>query len=168
MSALLKLAMTIFVLWLASPCSVSGEENAVFFVVRHAEKASSGSDPALSPIGQKRAESLKQMLQQLRVDSIFSTDFVRTKATVQPLSVDNNIAIELYRDPTQEWIDSVIKKGKGKRTLIVGHSNTVPSIVSRLTGNQIPTIGERYDDLFIVVISENNRSFVSLKYGESH
>jgi broad specificity phosphatase PhoE len=151
--------------WAPSLCSA---EDTVFFVVRHAEKASMDSDPPLSTAGAKRAEQLRQTLENLNVNAIYHTDDIRTKATAQPLAAKMHITPEKYDDPTHTWVADVIAKQKGKRTLIVGHSDTVSTIVGRLTGKTIPEIGDHFDNLFIVVISDDGKSVVRLKYGESN
>jgi broad specificity phosphatase PhoE len=146
--------------------SLAVADDTVFFVVRHAEKANVGSDPALSSAGEKRAEQLKDSLKHLNVDAIFHTDFIRSKATAKPLADELHITPETYDDPTQSWVDNVVAARKGKRTLIVGHSDTVNIIVNSLTGKTIPAIGEHFDNLFIVVISDDGKSVVRLKYGD--
>src|SRR5215471_12489103 len=52
----------------------------VIFIVRHAEKASSGDkDPDLSPKGQKRANTLAHILKDSYITSVFVTEFKRTQ-----------------------------------------------------------------------------------------
>jgi hypothetical protein len=50
--------------------SLSFAADTVFFVVRHAEKATMGSDPPLTTAGEKRAEQLRQTLEHLNVNAI--------------------------------------------------------------------------------------------------
>src|SRR5215510_6597584 len=57
----------------------------VIFIVRHAEKASTGDkDPDLSPEGQKRAKTLAHILQDSQITSVFVTEFKRTQRTAAP------------------------------------------------------------------------------------
>jgi len=139
----------------------------VFFVVRHAEKVSEAEDPLLSPEGVKRAEQLKQTLEHLRVDAIFHTDRIRTRETAAPLATKLKITPTTYPYDTfgQAWTDSLLASHKGKRVLIVGHSNTVPAIVGQLSGKTIPDLGNQYDNLFVVTVSDDGRSVIQLKYG---
>ena len=56
---------------------------------------------------------------------------------------------------------------KGNRLLVVGHSNTTPTLVNALVGKeQFPMIDEsEYGDLFVVTISEaGDAAAVLLKY----
>jgi len=140
----------------------------VFFVVRHAEREAGNGDVSLSPAGTKRAEQLMETLKNLRIDAIYHTKFKRSEQTAAPLAGKLNITPEKYDDATQQWVDGVISAQQGKRVLIVGHSDTVHDIVSRLTGNTVPAIGDRFDNLFVVVISGNDKSMVHLHYGEAN
>ena len=57
----------------------------VVFIVRHAEKASTGgNDPDLSVEGQKRADALAQILKDSKITSVFVTEFKRTQETAAP------------------------------------------------------------------------------------
>src|SRR5947209_14500127 len=57
----------------------------VIFIVRHAEKASTGGkDPDLSVQGQKRADALAHILKDSQITSVFVTEFKRTQETAAP------------------------------------------------------------------------------------
>src|SRR4029450_5445359 len=57
----------------------------VVFIVRHAEKASTGgNDPDLSLQGQKRADTLAHILKDSQITSVFVTEFKRTQETAAP------------------------------------------------------------------------------------
>src|SRR4051812_14941445 len=125
-------------IWLAflglMPCSDLNllAADTVFFVVRHAEKADETNDPHLSSAGAKRAEQLMQALENLRVDGIYTTAFRRTNETAQALATKRQLTPITYADPTKTWIDSIVAVEKGKRVLVVGHSDTVDVIINRL------------------------------------
>ena len=54
----------------------------VIFIVRHAEKATTGgNDPELSVAGQKRAEALARILKDSQITTVFVTEFKRTQET---------------------------------------------------------------------------------------
>ena len=54
----------------------------VVFIVRHAEKASTGGkDPDLSVQGQKRADALAHFLRDSQITSVFVTEFKRMQET---------------------------------------------------------------------------------------
>lgn len=125
-----------------------------YFVVRHAEKepATMSSDVPLSAEGKQRAEALKEVLLHKNIQSIYSTNYIRTKATAQPLAEVKNITIQIY-DPADTGFVSRIKNTTTGNVLIVGHSNTVDDIVNRFMGTKV-IAGDlpetQYGDLFVV------------------
>lgn len=139
-----------------------------FFIVRHAEKVDESKDPALSSIGHERAEQLKQTLAHLRIEAIYSTDFSRTKQTVQPLAELLGIDIRLYTRPSSAWSNELVQQHQGKRILIVGHSNTITEIASLLSGKQLATSGDEYDNIYVVSVADDAKEVVRLKYGQAH
>jgi len=142
-------------------------EETVFFVIRHAEKMSETGDTPLSEAGKKRAKQLCDTLKNLRIDTIFHTDYLRTKQTAEPLATKLHITPNVYTESDQNWIDQLLSSQKGKRVLIVGHSDTAPQIAGRLAGKHVEEIGDEYDNLFIVVIADQQKSMLRLKYGAS-
>ena len=127
------------------------------YVVRHAEKAPAGTgsmmstDVPLSDAGTQRAEKLKTILQKEKIVAIYSTQTIRTVATVQPLSQLKNIPVRLYshRDTLPAFIQKVKQQKKGT-VVIVGHSNTVDDLVNQFLGKQeLSDLPEtEYDNLF--------------------
>ena len=64
------------------------------FFLRHAEKLVDGtSDPALSPVGRIRAEALVSLLEGEQVTHLFSTEYKRTRQTLEPLAKRANLEI---------------------------------------------------------------------------
>ena len=125
-----------------------------YYIVRHAERASPTtmtSDMPLSEVGKQRAQALKDLLQNENIKRIFSTNYLRTKSTAQPLADALHVPVELY-DPGDSTFISRLKAIKGN-ALIVGHSNTVDDLVNGLTGRR-EVNGDlsdiQYGDLLIV------------------
>lgn len=146
-----------------------------YYVVRHAEKATPttmsnttmSSDVPLSDAGKQRAEALKLILQKENIKHIFSTNFIRTKATAQPLADAINVPIEIY-DPKDPAFVSKLKSLNGN-VLIVGHSNTVDDLVNELSGEKeingdLPD--SEYGDLFIVKKKGNKFTFEKKHFGQ--
>ena len=151
----------------AALSALSTAADTVFFVVRHAERVPGNGDVHLSADGLKRAEQLAQTLEHLGVNAIYRTNTIRATETAKPLATKLDITPAAYTDPTQQWIDNLVSTQPGKRMLIVAHSDTVHQIVGRLIGRDVPPIGDRFDALFIVVLSGNEKSMVRLTYGKS-
>jgi 2,3-bisphosphoglycerate-dependent phosphoglycerate mutase len=110
------------------------KETTVFFIVRHAEKdTAGGSNADLNPTGRGRAKALVKMLKKIQLEKVLSTDKPRTRNTAKPIAESKNSTVEIY-DPKkhQEVLEKLISEHKGKKILMVGHSNTVPQIVNLL------------------------------------
>ena len=127
-------------------------------VVRHAEKAADGADPSLLPEGVARAEALKEVLAGADVAAVYSTPFLRTRATAAPtaealgLQVTITEVANLETHPA-EVAARVLAEHRGETVLVVGHSNTVPAIVEALGGGAVaPITDAEYSHLFIVII----------------
>jgi len=74
----------------------------------------------------------------------------------------------LNSNQTQELVNQIHTTHRGKTIFIAGHNNTVPAIVSALSGEAFPPIPEtEYDNLFIVTIYRYGKAKVTkLKYGK--
>jgi 2,3-bisphosphoglycerate-dependent phosphoglycerate mutase len=145
-----------------------------YYIVRHAEKQSSATmanttmttDVPLSEAGKERAESLAQLLKNEKIKHIFSTNYARTRSTVQPLAQAINVPVEVY-DPKDPQFVSRLKTLK-ENTLIVGHSNTVDDLVNDLLGKKeingdLPD--SAYGDLFVVKKKGSKFSFEKKHFG---
>ena len=118
-------------------------------VMRHAEKAElPAGDPALSPMGEARAERLAQLLggggpPETRLQGILVTEFRRTQQTARPLA--NRLSIPVIVVPggdVRATAARALDEFGGGRVLIIGHSDTVPALVERLSGHAVPVIAE--------------------------
>ena len=132
------------------------------FVVRHAERADAGasaspmmaSDPDLSEIGKTRAESLATALKDAGITAIFTTEYKRTQQTAAPLAKALGIQAMPVSARDMPALIEKIKTSNGN-VLVVGHSNTVGDVISRLGVTDAVKVGDNeYDNLFLVVRSE--------------
>ena len=130
------------------------------FVVRHAEKATEASDPSvpLSAGGKVRAQKLAAMLKDAGITAIYSTDYVRTRATAEPLANALHEPIHIYsaKDaagrPSPSSLLETLRKEPQAVVLVVGHSDTVPGLLSALgVQEKVEIATQEYDNLFIVV-----------------
>jgi 2,3-bisphosphoglycerate-dependent phosphoglycerate mutase len=125
-----------------------------YYIVRHAEKeptTTMTSDVPLSDAGRQRAQALRMLLQNGNIRHIFSTNYIRTRSTVQPLADALHLPVEIY-DPKDTTFISKLKALKGN-VLVVGHSNTVDDLVNSLSGRREvegDLADSQYGDLFIV------------------
>jgi phosphohistidine phosphatase SixA len=126
------------------------------YIVRHAEKSTEPkNDPHLTAEGEQRAQALKILLQNKKIQQIFSTNTNRTKETAMPVSNLNNIPIQLYNNDTTSNFYKHIFLSK-KNTLVIGHSNTVLKMLDSLhLQGKMKSIGDKeYDNLFIVKVKK--------------
>lgn len=138
------------------------------FLVRHAEKTTNSTDPDLTQDGHARAIELSRLLQNVELTTIFSTNYLRTKNTAEPVAVLQNLQIMEYDPQDLAAFSKAIINLEGKH-LVVGHSNTTPVLVELLGGDAISEIDEKseYDRLYIVTQTSNgNVNSLLLRYGE--
>lgn len=141
-----------------------------FILVSHADAESFGSNPNLNIAGIERTEDLRKILEFTPLTAIFSTNVNRTMQTAQPIADNHSLSVENYNpfvlDPL---VDGILEEHLAKVVLIVGHSNTTPSLLNVLVGEdvfvQLPEF--EHDNLYIVTVFEKGRAeVVHLKYGE--
>ncbi len=138
-------------------------------LVRHAEKKiePDNPDPDLTPEGVERALEIARVFGESGVNAIYATQYKRTQQTVKPLSDRTSVPITLLDSKqTDQLVERIQTELRGKTVFVAGHNNTVPAIVSRLSGETYPVIPEtEYDNLFIVTIYRFGKAKVlKLKY----
>lgn len=168
----MKKWLFLFVLTLGLQQTLSAQKTLKVWIVRHAEKDSSDpsdKDPDLSPAGAKRAEALMKELKGQKIDSIFSTDYKRTKLTGFPLADITGISIKTY-EPSQaaQLVKSLKTNAAGKKILIIGHSNTILELIEAFGAKRpVPTISDdEYDYLFSLTVKGDKVEVKTDKYGE--
>lgn len=131
--------------------------HSTYFFIRHAEKVLSVKNPHLTKKGIERAKQWSAMLKNYKIDAVLSTDFYRTMETAQPIANANGLKIEKYH-PHKLNVDDLKKSTVRKNVVIVGHSNTIPSLVNSFLGKKKYTdIDERiYGNIYIVTVKGND------------
>lgn len=149
------------------------------FLVRHAERADAPrEDPPLLETGTARAQLLARILGKSGIKGIYTSQYLRTKATGEPLAKQLGIASVVIslkttaanpRQVSAESIQEITEKiyqRAGENALVIGHSNSVPDVIKALGGDVVPTIDEKeFDDLFVVTVYAKGKARVThLKY----
>lgn len=151
------------------------------FLVRHAEKIPDGSrDPGLTEEGRARARQLANLLEVAGVTHLFSSEYLRARATLEPLAERTGLPIEVVPagDP-EDQVARVRGLPPGSVSVVSGHSNTIPALVRALGGDVSGTVqdekyGERlgeeeHDRLFLVLLPVGDGEAVvrtlELRYG---
>jgi broad specificity phosphatase PhoE len=122
------------------------------FMVRHADR--DGNLDALKvPEGITRATELKRILTNTGIDSIYSTNTTRTRETAKPLADFLNFTTALYSN-SNDVIDIILRKHLNKEILVVGHSNTVDSLIKRCGCKGIGLIpATQFDNFYLAIIT---------------
>jgi broad specificity phosphatase PhoE len=147
---------------LTSPLAASAEQSII--LLRHAERQSGEGDDSLSEAGRHRAERLAALLRDAGVTHIFVSDLRRTLETAQPLAKARNISPSRIAIPRQgrgkiepgelqvrATLLAISKLPNTAVVLVVGHSNTVPTFLTRLGyGLRVTIADNEFDNLFVV------------------
>ncbi len=149
------------------------EADTVVLVVRHAEKSAPSGDVPLSAAGESRAQALVAIGREAGVSAVITTQFQRTRQTAAPLATALGITPEVIdvKGGVAEHVAGIAQAIKtrhaGRTVLVVGHSNTVPAIVTALGGPKLPDLcDDFYDDFFTVVVSSDGSArVVHARYG---
>ena len=149
------------------PFSNADAEDSIttFYIVRHAERQDNSADSDLSDVGIRRSVELHRVLRTVPFSAVYSTDFQRTRKTVEPIANAANLKIKLFPgDQSQEdWISSLPEIHKGKHVVIASHSGpadfnqSAAGIAQALAKQPVPAIkGNEYNKLLVVQIQDIN------------
>ena len=132
-------------------------------LLRHAEKDLSQeadtANPELSAAGKLRAEKLVGIVRKYQPDAIYSSDYIRTRATARPLARSKRMMTQIYDPRNLKQMQDLILSGKIKRIVVVGHNNTTPALANLLIGQEKykPLAESEYDKIWIIKIKRNKR-----------
>lgn len=138
----------------------------VFILVRHGEKQYEGKNPSLSVEGKNRAQRLSALLKEVEIDNAFSTDFLRTKETIEPIVFAKNLKIRIYNPgKISDFVAKELSQNQS-RNLIVGHSNTNPKLINEICKKslyqEIPE--NKFNDFYVVNVFRNKIVVYHLLY----
>ena len=147
-------------------CATAVQAQTTIFLVRHAEKVDSSRDPELSLPGKARAVRLKELLAEVGIDKVYSTDYIRTRETARPLAELLDLEIEPYRPFDEELVATLKNEMDGKKVLVVGHSNTIPDLVNKLIEKKAyqQLADDAYSNLFVVTFIEGQATHYVLTF----
>ncbi len=147
---------TLLLLTFYSSTAQNTEDIFTIFLVRHAEKDVSNktnTNPALTPCGEDRAQSLAVFFDQVDLDKVYSSDYIRTKDTANPTAVSKNKELTLYNPGKLDTIAQVLLERK-ENALVVGHSNTTGVLAGLLCDLKIEPFEESiYNRVYQVIVS---------------
>jgi len=139
-------------LFLAAAALPAAAQRAVI-LVRHAEKADASKDTALSEAGRTRAGKLAEMLAGAGVTAIYASEYRRTRETAEPLAALLRIPVQTI--PAADAA-GLIERLRGRHAedivLVVGHSDTLPKLLTLLGHETVETIADDdFGSVFVLV-----------------
>lgn len=141
-------------------------------LVRHAEKATEpASNPGLSQAGRARAKRLAELLVPEKVGAIVSSPLLRTRATAEPVAKFRGLEVQTVPiDGTLgehvQAMTLLLRAQTADTVLVIGHSNTVPAIITALGGPALPDLCESsFGHLFRLYIEGGRVELVRQRYG---
>ncbi len=136
-------------------------------LVRHAEKAAQpANDPPLTLEGKRRAELLAATLADAGVTAIYVTEYRRTGETAAVVAERLHLAPQVIPGADTAAQVAAIRQLQNGTVLVVGHSNTVPKLITLLGGPAVAIDDNQFDGFFVLTLGANPVSFLRLHYGE--
>ena len=139
-------------------------------LVRHAEKNPhpAGGDAGLNTQGLLRARELARTLEGAGVHAVYASWYGRARMTAGPLAEAIGDSVRVY-DPNHldQLAARVLKEGKGRTVVIVGHGDTIGPTIEALTGEALgANEAAPYDGMWVLTLREGGEfSLVRLRYG---
>lgn len=130
-------------------------ETTTYYLIRHAEKDRSDAsdrDPQLTDAGMARANKWAEVFSEVDFDAVYSTNYKRTQQTATPTAKAKQLEIREY-DPRNPDISGWNTEHHGKSVLIVGHSNTTPSVVNKLIGKELYKEIDDHQNGYLFIVS---------------
>ncbi|RJG27493.1 SixA phosphatase family protein [Massilia cavernae] len=128
---------------------------AFIYLVRHGEKAGNDGDPDLTAQGRARADNIAAILRKTGIRQVWSTKTARTRQTAAPTAALLALPVKEYDAGKPEKMIAELK-ATGGNALVVGHSNTVPKLVSLLGGASGADIGDNeFDRVYQLIVGSD-------------
>jgi phosphohistidine phosphatase SixA len=166
------LRLAVFVAACAAPLAAQ-QAATVVILVRHAEKDTTpANDPPLTEAGASRARALAASQADAHIDVVIATTTLRTQETARAVAEPRGLAIETIalaaRDVHVGAVADAVRRHAGQTVLVVGHSNTVPAIITALGGPKMADLcDDQYSMLFTLVIGVGPPRLVRGTFGAS-
>jgi broad specificity phosphatase PhoE len=154
------LSVAIFAM-IASAASVEAQE--MVFVIRHAEKHGTGDDPGLTDAGRARANAWADLLSHADIAHVITTDAKRTRETGGIIAEALDVAqTQVAMTDVTGLVDLLGFDHADDRVLVVGHTETIPSILAGLGHLDLVEIDQNdYANLFIVMPASGGDQFLT-------
>lgn len=142
------------------------KDEVVIYLIRHAEKDLSDPlnvNPELTAEGEARAEKLVKEMKGIKLEEVYSTEYIRNINTVQPLCDDRGMEILNYNAFEFSAMLDLMKTKKGKAFLICGHGDNLLPMVDYLGGiRPIESLAHTENDKIFKVKITDDTSIVEM------
>jgi phosphohistidine phosphatase SixA len=152
----LRIVALLFIAGCATPRHPASEVTTVY-LVRHGEKSTAVAndpDPVLTSAGRARANALAIRLANAGITNVISTQWTRTRETAGPLASVLGLPVEIVPTGGPAFADSTaaaVRHHRGGTILVVGHSNTIASVIATLGGPRLPDLCDsEHSNLFVM------------------
>lgn len=151
------------ILSLATGFTAAAQE--AVYLIRHGEKEISGTDPALTPEGRQRAADWAVMLGNIGLDTIFTSDALRTQETggiiADALDLETSA---LSRGDIAGLVDTLEFDHDEDTVLVVAHAETIPLILKYFGVLEDVAIDQsEFANLYVVLEpSSDNPTYIHL------
>lgn len=130
------------------------ETLSTIILMRHAEKELiDDPNPPLTAAGKQRAEQVAEIFGSVAMDAIYSSPYLRTQMTAEPLATAKNLTLQTYNPgDLRAFAQEIKEKHAGQTIFISGHSNTTPALINELIGsNAFVALDEsEYDWIYLL------------------
>ncbi len=160
-----KLFPLLALLLVLAGCNSQNQPKTIY-IVRHAEKQLEGNDPELLYVGGVRAKKLADILKNEEIKHVFSTDYKRTRLTVEPTATAAGVTIQSYDPRNQDQLVENLRSLDGN-ILVVGHSNTISQLANYFVGEEekfADLTDLEYDYIYVVTLEPNSSSVIRKVY----
>ena len=157
-----KTTLAFLTMLAAAPMAASAQSpTTTVILVRHAEKADEpGADPVLSTAGEARARALAEALRGAKVSAVVTTPFKRTNLTAAPAAAAAGLTPVVV--PVSGGLaaygaavaDMIRNRYAGRTVLVVGHSNTIPAVITAFGGPKVNDLCEHeYSTMYTLTLN---------------
>jgi phosphohistidine phosphatase SixA len=104
----------------------------------------------LSAKGKTRAECLAQTLRDAGIKTVLVTNFERTRQTAEPLISEPHAKTVTFDSKAYDQIAAAANTAaRSGNVLVVGHSNTIPTLMTTFHTPKVTIASDAYDQLFL-------------------
>lgn len=152
-------------LFIISSCTKKETVTTTYYLIRHAEKDrtdATNKDPNLNEKGLARAKKWAEVLKDVDFDMVYATNYKRTQQTASPTAKNKNLEVLSY-NPNNLFDSEFEKATKGKTVLVVGHSNTTPTLANKILDEEkYEFINDRNNANLYIITTIDNVKFPTL------